>query len=171
MAVVNRHDLARSVLHWKVEMAVGMLCVTAVVAWALLVHGGSLSTDGELTVPWWAVAAGFFAAEAWAVHVHFRSETHSISLSELALVPGLLFLPPHQLILAQLLGAGLALAVKRRQWPTKLLFNLASFVLSSSLAIAFLDVVGISGDLHSRATWAGVTGAAVLSSLVGIAIV
>ena len=46
-----------------------------------------------LEVPWWAVAAGFAAAERWVVHLHFRRSTHSLSLGELPLVAGLMFLP------------------------------------------------------------------------------
>ena len=58
----------------------------------------------ELDVPWWLVAAGFAAAERWVVHLHFRRSTHSLSLGELPLVAGLLFLPAHELVLAGLVG-------------------------------------------------------------------
>ena len=42
-----------------------------------------------LPVPWWTLRARFFLTEAFPVHLHFRSEAHSLSLSELGLVLGL----------------------------------------------------------------------------------
>ncbi len=105
-------DLGPSRSRYRVELFVGLLCVGAAGAWLFLGRGPAISSELGFELPWWSVAVGFFVAEAWAVHVHFRSETHSISLNEIALVPGLLFLRPATLILAQLLGAGLALGVE-----------------------------------------------------------
>src|SRR5215218_10726918 len=82
---------------------------------------------GHVHVPWWVVALVFFAVEARVVHLHFRSEAHSLSLSELGLVLGLFFLTPGGILLAQLTGASVALVACRRQRPLKAAFNLAQF--------------------------------------------
>ena len=102
----------------------------AVVAYLTLVR--PLGTGpSELDVPWWLVAAGFAAAERWVVHLHFRRSTHSLSLGELPLVAGLLFLPAHELVLAGLVGASVALAFDREIPPFKAFFNLAQFTLGT----------------------------------------
>ena len=91
-------------LEAKIWILSGLVAAITVVAYLTLVapFGTEPST---VDVPWWAVAAGFAAAERWVVHLHFRRSTHSLSLGELPLVAGLLFLPAHELVLAGLLSA------------------------------------------------------------------
>ena len=60
-------------------------------------------TDG-FHVPWWALAAGFAATEVFVIHAHVRGSAHTLSLSEIPLVVGLLLAPPQDLILAQVVG-------------------------------------------------------------------
>src|SRR3954453_18752839 len=100
MALLRR-ELGLEAKIWLLTAVVGL---TAVVAYMTLVQ--PLGTGpSELDVPWWLGAAGFAAAERWVVHLHFRRSTHSLSLGELPLVAGLLFLPAHELVLAGLVGA------------------------------------------------------------------
>ena len=93
----------------------------------------------ELDVPWWLVAAGFAAAERWVVHLHFRRSTHSLSLGELPLVAGLLFLPAHELVLAGLVGSSVALAFDREIPTFKAFFNLAQFTLGTCVALFVVE--------------------------------
>jgi diguanylate cyclase (GGDEF)-like protein len=86
--------------------------------------------------PLLALVAGFAVAECLVVHLEFRREVHSISMSELPLVLGLLLFPPGQLLGARLLGAAVALVLHRRQVSVKLIFNLSNFALETTLAAA-----------------------------------
>jgi diguanylate cyclase (GGDEF)-like protein len=69
------------------------------------------------------------------MHIEFRRDAHSVSLNEIPLVLGLVFASPSHLVAAQLIGAGLALLVHRRQAPLKLLFNLCHFALEGCVAL------------------------------------
>lgn len=83
----------------------------------------------------WLLLAGVFAlAEVFVVHVEFRRDSYSFSVSEVPLVLGLLFVEPGELLLAQLVGAGAALLVHRRQSPLRLAFNLSHLALEACLA-------------------------------------
>ena len=46
--------------------------------------------DAGVQIPWWALALGFAATELFVVHAHVRGSAHSLSLSELPLILGLL---------------------------------------------------------------------------------
>jgi hypothetical protein len=89
----------------------------AAAIYALALTG--LDAPGDLRVPWWTLVLVFGVAEASVVHLHFRSEAHSLSLSEAGLVFGLFFASPFGLISAQLAGGSLALLAFRRQRPLK----------------------------------------------------
>jgi diguanylate cyclase (GGDEF)-like protein len=134
-----------------------------------------LDAPGSLRVPWWTLVLVFLVAEASVVHLHFRSEAHSLSLSEAGLVFGLFFASPFGLISAQLAGGSLALLAFRRQRPLKVAFNLAQFALSSCLALlifrAFTEVAGADGPLAWLAALAAAGAASVTGvGLVGVAI-
>src|SRR5947209_4685474 len=47
--------------------------------------------DVPFRVSWLVLAAAFGAAEIFVVHLHFRKDAHSFSLSEVALLIGLIF--------------------------------------------------------------------------------
>ena len=92
-------------------------------------------------IPWPALAIAFCCTEIFVVHLHFRRASHSFSLTEIPLVVGLYFLAPKELLLAQLVGAGVALVLHRRQSAIKLCFNLAHFCLETGLAVLVFRAV------------------------------
>jgi diguanylate cyclase (GGDEF)-like protein len=151
-------------------------CVVAALAgviYALALAG--LDAPGDVRVPWWTLVLVFGVAEASVVHLHFRSEAHSLSLSEAGLVFGLFFASPFGLVSAQLAGGSLALLAFRRQRPLKVAFNLAQFALSSCLALLIFrvltDVAGADGPLAWLAALAAAGAASVAGvGLVGVAI-
>ncbi len=114
--------------------------------------------------PWWlslSVLAMLFACtEVFAVHLRIRADAHSFSLTELPLGLGLIFAPPWILIAAQLLGAGSALAVHRKQGPLKLLFNTGVF------AITTVTAIGVFHALVS--TWQPFRPAIVLAAILAL---
>ena len=110
--------------------------VLAGLAGAILAAGVALSAS-PLAVPIVAaplVAMLFLFSEWFPVHLRVRRETHTFSLTEIPLLIGLFFLSPLTIVLAQALGAGVALVVRRRQSVMRLAFNLANFAWSTTCA-------------------------------------
>jgi diguanylate cyclase (GGDEF)-like protein len=115
----------------------------APVAVLLLVSNARYTTPvlhNGFTVAPWLLTALFIASECMIVHIVFRREAFTFSLSEIPLVIGLFFAGPATLVLAQVVGAGVAIA-HRRQTPVKFCFNLVLMTLTPSVAIAVLRLV------------------------------
>jgi diguanylate cyclase (GGDEF)-like protein len=97
-----------------------------------------LAPSGDAAAVMWFVAllAAFCVVEMQPLHMEWAGQTYSLSLSEVPLVVGLLCFWSPLLILARVLGSGLALALHRKQSPVKLGFNLAVQFLEASVAMA-----------------------------------
>jgi diguanylate cyclase (GGDEF)-like protein len=98
------------------------------------------------TIPLWLLAGLFCVAEICVVHLQFRREAQSFSLSEVPLVIGLFFDRPVTVVLAYLLGAAVALTLHRRQSRLKLAFNLSNFTLGAAVAVALFTWLAPNGD-------------------------
>ncbi|HEV2755595.1 MAG TPA: ATP-binding protein [Actinomycetota bacterium] len=122
-------------------------------------------------IPWWAVGGLFFLAEVCVVHLQFRREAYSFSLSEIPLVLGLFFLTPAALVFAQLVGSGAALAFHRRQSPLKLVFNLAHLSLEAILASLLFQQIVITGDPTNFEGWIGTGIAVALTTFLSAAMI
>ncbi|HYP23265.1 MAG TPA: ATP-binding protein [Actinomycetota bacterium] len=147
---------------WLLNIAIAGLAALLVAA---LGAAGVDSVDNPFEIPWWAIAGLFFLAEVYVVHLQFRREAHSFSLSEIPLVLGLYFLAPPVLVLAQLVGSGTALVLHRRQSPLKLVFNLAHLSLEATFAsLLFHWVVG-RGDPAGLTGWIGTVVAVALTTV------
>lgn len=121
--------------------------------------------------PWPLFAVAFALAEMAVVHLMIRNQAVTVSLSEIPLVIGFYFLAPAYLVVAQFAGAGVSLVLHRRQPPLKIAFNLAHFMLSSSLAIlVFRGIVPLAPN--SLFVWwvAAFTGTATVVAVGAIAI-
>ena len=126
--------------------------------------------SSPFSLEWWQLAIAFYLAEVYVVHLQFRKQAHTLSLTEFGLVFGLFFVSPAALFAAQFVGAGVALAVHRRQRPMKLAFNLAELPLCSGIALlVFRSFYG--GDPNSMRTWALVLIAAAVAHTVGVVLV
>ncbi|MEA2506549.1 MAG: hypothetical protein QOH48_1167 [Actinomycetota bacterium] len=121
-----------------------------------------------LHIPWWALAVLFYLSEIYVVHFQFRREAQSISLSEIPLVLGLFFSSPEGLILAQVLGAAVALAYHRRQSILKLSFNTASLTLGTTAATVVFRTIAALGNPLGPAGWIAVFTATLLASALGL---
>jgi diguanylate cyclase (GGDEF)-like protein len=131
-----------------VWLLTGSIAATAGLVWreALVVGRAPGLAEAHAWLPWWGIAVAFYLAEAWPVHVHFRKQAHTLSVTEIGLVFGLFFATPSALCVGQIIGAGLALAVHRRQRPVKLAFNLAEQSLCTGVAlILFGSLAGRGG--------------------------
>ncbi|CAN5723035.1 hypothetical protein BH18ACT6_BH18ACT6_03060 [soil metagenome] len=87
-------------------------------------------------VEWFWLAPGFYLAELLVVHLQFRRDAHTLSVSEVPMAIGLLMATPIDLVLGQVGGSALALLVQRRQKPIKLIFNVGQLVLQTVAAVA-----------------------------------
>jgi diguanylate cyclase (GGDEF)-like protein len=148
----------------------GILAAAALGLYATVLRGLSPTFAGP-HIPWWALAVIFFLAEAYPVHLDFRSETHTLSLSELGVVLGLFLATPGELMLGLICGAGIALVVIRRQRPLKVAFNTAQFALSSAVAVVAFRAVAQLGDPHGPVGWAAAAVGAATFGLVSVILV
>ncbi|HEY4348349.1 MAG TPA: EAL domain-containing protein [Gaiellaceae bacterium] len=163
-----RLSVGRDAPIWVYNLA---LAGAAFALWALVLRHMDSAPVEHISAAWWGLALVFYLAEAYVVHIQFRREAHTISLSEVGLVVGLYVLSPGGLLLAQLVGAAAALAFVRRQRAAKLVFNLAQLALTTIVAVLVFHGVARLGHPFGAAGWIGVLLAAVAASLVGILLV
>ena len=115
---------------------------------------------GGVHVPWWALAAGFAVAEIFVLHVRIARDTRPLSLSEVPLVIGLVFSAPVIVVLAQVVGLGAALAL-RRERPLRSAFQIAQRVATTVVAIlVFIPIIRAAGP-----SWPSIWFAAFVASL------
>jgi diguanylate cyclase (GGDEF)-like protein len=123
-------------------------------------------------IPLLLLAAAFFACECRAVHIHFRGEAHSLSLTEVPVVLGLFFAGTDTLLLATAIGVVCALKLVRRQATVKLVFNVAQFLLSTSVTvIVFRAIAGGRPDPLEPAVWGAVLAGTCAGSALAIALI
>ncbi len=124
---------------------------------------------------WWLLVPLFAATESAIIQLPVRRDAHTISMSEVPLVLGLVFASPPDLVMARILGSVLALALYRRQPLEKIAFNAALFALEAVTAVLVFRAV-LGGALPAEPIgWIAAlaaTGAAIVvaASLVNVAI-
>ncbi len=111
-------------------------------------------------IPWWGLAGLFYLAERAVLHLRFRNDAHSFSMSEIPLVVGLYFASPLALVLGQAIGNALVLSVHRRQPLVKLGFNVIQFAVQTSIAILVFRGITFLGDALGPVGWAAALAAA-----------
>jgi diguanylate cyclase (GGDEF)-like protein len=150
------------------------LLVGAMTAGASVLYLTALADDREIaspSLPWWALALAFLVSESFPAHLHFRSETHTLSLSELAMVVGLFFMTPGALLLAVVIGSGAAFVCVRRQRALKSAFNIAQFGLSVAVSIAVFRSTLTLGSALGPAGWAAAVAAAATFGILSVTLV
>jgi diguanylate cyclase (GGDEF)-like protein len=118
-------------------------------------------------VPWPILALLFYLAEICLVHLHFRRGAHSFSMSEVPLLLGLFFATPRELLLAQLVGCTVALALQRRQSLLKVAFNITNFATTTTCAIVVMRVLVPPGTKFGADAWSGAAVAALCAMALG----
>ncbi len=110
------------------------------------------SWSAELVWQWWLLAPLFYLGELAVVHIQFRREAHSFSLSEIPIVLGLIFASPVNMLIGQLIGNAAVLAINRKQPTMKFAFNLAQFAVQGAVAVlTFRWLVGETTAFGPRA--------------------
>ena len=144
--------------------------VVTVAALHATVLRGTGPAIADIRLQWWLLVPLFVLGELFQVQMHFRREAHSFSMSELPLVLGLFFADPRHLLIAQLVGAALVLGLHRRQSALKLAFNLAQFALTTTLAVTVFRALAPVPDPLSPRSWLATGAAALVSGIVGAAL-
>ncbi len=144
--------------------------VAAIVLWYEVVRDLAPLQDA-VSIPWWALAAGFAFTELFVIHAHVRGSAHSLTLSELPLVLGLLLASPSDLVIAMVVGPAVVLIWTRGQGPLRLCFNLAQFALTGVLATIVLHALAGAPSEIGPAVWGATFVAVFVSALTGAVLV
>ena len=130
----------------RIALLTAAVAAAAVTLFVVVVEPLSAAPTA-LNLPWVLWAAAFAVSEVLIVHVQWKRESHTFSLSDLVLAAGLALAVPVQLVLAQVVGTAVVLIVYRRQRGLKLAFNTAQFALTSCMAVlAYSSVVAALGQ-------------------------
>jgi len=152
----------------------GALALTCTVVWAFAIgRFGVASFMPGLHLSWWALALAFFFAEVFVVHLQFRKQAHTLSLTEIGLTLGLLLAAPAALLIGQLVGTFVALIVTRwksQRQLVKFAFNLAELPLCSGVALVIFRSLADRGDSAPR-VWVIVLFACAVAHVLGILLV
>src|SRR6476661_969388 len=128
--------IPRSRAQW---LTLALTVALAAAATAVTVHYSGTGAVLSSQLPTWTMfvglAAMFGLGERLSMVIEFRRQAHTITLAGPALVLGALLAPVPVVVLARLVGAGLALGVQRMA-PTKLFYNVASFSCEAALVTA-----------------------------------
>ena len=138
--------------------------VAAFVLWHQVVRD-LLPYEAGVRIPWYVLAACFACTELFVVHAHVRGSAHSLSLSELPLVLGLLLAEPSDLAIAMVVGPAVVLLATRGHGITRLTFNLAQFGLTAVLATLTLHALAPAPAEIGPAVWAATFAAVLVSSV------
>lgn len=115
-------------------LAFGCLLTVLGAALLSLTPGATETPARAWSLPFLLLVAAFGVAEATALHVEIRKESHSLSLSGIPMMFGLLFVSPTVLALAYLAGAAPAMLIVRKSDLVKTSWNLCLFFAEAALA-------------------------------------
>jgi diguanylate cyclase (GGDEF)-like protein len=151
-----------------------VLAVACSLVWAVAIGGFNRPTLAHGPhLAWWEIAFPFFLAEAFVVHLQFRKQAHTLSLTEIGLTLGLLLGSPSSLLYGQLVGTLAALVLTRwksQRQLVKFAFNAAELPLCSAIALVIFRALASPSDSSPR-LWALVLLACAVSNAVGILLV
>jgi diguanylate cyclase (GGDEF)-like protein len=152
----------------------GALALACALVWAFAIDNfGSSSFVTGPHLSWWALALAFYFAEVFVVHLQFRKQAHTLSLTEIGLTLGLLLSAPRALLIGQLAGTLVALIVTRwksQRQLVKFAFNLAELPLCSGVALVIFRSLAEPGDSAPH-IWALVLFACAVAHVLGILLV
>jgi diguanylate cyclase (GGDEF)-like protein len=149
-----QHRSAASPVAVRRVWAVSAILGCAATIFYPTVVGGLAVAPPAVAIPWVLFGALFCIAEARRVHIHFRRNAHSFSLSEIPLVLGLYLATPQTLVSSRLAGALVGLWLIRRQAPVKVAFNLAVYTVETEVAMWLISVFEPMRNVTTPHSWA-----------------
>jgi diguanylate cyclase (GGDEF)-like protein len=120
-------------------------------------------------IPFLLVTVAFFVTESVSLHVEFRRQAWSWSVSEFAMTIALFEVGGLWAAVARAVGLGLSLAMQRYA-PAKAVFNMAVATIEVAAAVAVLHVMPV-GDLTEPTTWLSLMFAVLVADIVGTPLV
>ncbi|MFF5289731.1 putative bifunctional diguanylate cyclase/phosphodiesterase [Paractinoplanes globisporus] len=130
--------------------------------------GGFPAVTGRRAAIAVVLAVLFALGERFVVLLPVRRGSHTLSLSEIPTVVGLMLLPPGLVALARLGGGLIGLTVFRRQRGGKLAFNLALYLTQVTVAALGLRLLAGSSDPLRPLGWAGTFAGTFTADLISI---
>ena len=115
----------------------------------LLTPSPTTTPDRTWALPFLVLVVAFALAEGTALHIEVRKESHSLSLSGIPLMFGLLYLSPIQLAAAYVLGAAPAMLWIRKSDAVKTAWNSCLFFAEAAVA-AFIVQSMLGPELPDR---------------------
>ena len=156
---------------WAFNGALALVCG---LVWVVALGGLDEAAFGEPVLAWYWLALAFYAAEVLVVHLQFRKQAHTLSLTEIGLTLGLLLGAPSSLLIGQLVGTLVALVVNRRRSQlrqlAKFAFNLAELPLCSGIALLVFRSLA-SPDDSAQHLWVLILVACAVAHVVGMLLV
>jgi signal transduction histidine kinase len=146
---------------WLLNLVITLVAV----ALAPVLDGARAPLAGP-NIPFILLALLFLAGELAVVHLRFRENAHSFSMSDVPMLVGLFFLSPLTVVTAQLLGNLIALVGFRRLPAIKVVFNLAQFAVQTMAAALVLYTVLGNGEALGIRGWAAAFLAAIAAVFV-----
>ena len=104
------------------------------------------------------------AAELGGVRLHFRSQAHEFTLTEIPIVVGVVLSSPIEVVVASALAVA-AVRLVRRQAPLKVAYNVALAALDAALAVAITRAL-VDAGAFGPAAWGAVVVAALAGTVV-----
>ena len=152
----------------------GIIALACALLWTVAIAGYNGPAFGQGPhLAWWELAVPFFLAEVFVVHLQFRKQAHTLSLTEIGLTLGLLLGTPSALLFGQVVGTFAALVFSRwrsQRQLVKFVFNLAELPLCSAVALMIFRSLGSPGDAAPH-LWVVVLVACGIAHVVGILLV
>jgi diguanylate cyclase (GGDEF)-like protein len=153
----------------------GVLALVCALVWVVALEGLDAPAFGDGPVlAWYWLALAFYLAEVLVVHLQFRKQAHTLSLTEIGLTLGLLLGAPSALLIGQLAGTFVALVVNRRRSQlrqlVKFAFNLVELPLCSGVALLVFRALASPADSAPH-LWVLVLIACAVAHVVGILLV
>jgi diguanylate cyclase (GGDEF)-like protein len=153
----------------------GVLALVCALVWVVAVGDLDAPAFGRQPVlGWYWLALAFYLAEVLVVHLQFRKQAHTLSLTEIGLTLGLLLGAPSALLIGQLAGTFVALVINRRRSQlrqlAKFAFNLAELPLCSGVALIVFRALASPADSAPH-LWVLVLVACAVAHIVGMLLV
>jgi diguanylate cyclase (GGDEF)-like protein len=152
----------------------GGLLAIAGAAMLLITPSATTSPERAWSLPFFGLVIAFGLAEATALHVEIRKESHSLSLSGIPMMFGLLYLSPVMLVAAYLLGSAPTMLWIRKSDLIKTTWNSCLFLAEAALAGFVVRSTlgeGLPGNVFEWMIPLGAVLAAELMSLLAVPLV
>ena len=151
-----------------IALSVGMFGI-GIALWSL--SFGWPAPAAPTSLGWWILIPGAIGADSLVFHLELKGEAHTFTLSEIPIVLGFFFAPPHIVILSRVVGGTLYQIGRRRQSGVKLAFNVGEFAFDAAMIVTFLHLLVGSSRPQAPATWVLALVAVIVTELTVMAVV